>query len=371
MDVEAIALKKVFPFYRFSGTHYQIGQQYGNACKELIMKNLDLSMHRLKEHTNATSEQILSTTLQYRPYMLSYAPFLDEEIQGVAESTGLRLEEIYFLQLRAEIQALFKNANDQNPGRECTSFAISGKGTSNRSPLAGQNADLPSFYAELCIVIEIIPDDHPAVLMVTPAGQVSYIGMNRSGLCTFANYLVCDGWRVGFPRYCLTRLALTQDDVSAAERILLGVQRASSRNILMVDSHGEILDLEFAVQRYGRLTTSDGHFIHSNHFISPDMLDEECTTAGDLQNSQQRLSRLDQLVKQGFGNLSAEKLKTFLRDRQTFPDPVCAEAGDVGQGDEMTVASVIGEPARGQMWAAVGPPSRNPYKCYSFECSST
>jgi isopenicillin-N N-acyltransferase-like protein len=364
--VEAVRLKKVFPFYRFSGSHFQVGLQYGSACRELIKKNLDLSMHRLREHTIATRQQILNTSLQYRPYVLRHAPFLDEEIQGVAESTGLRLEEIYFLQLRAEIQALFFSANERNPGKECTSFAIMGMGSSDRSPLGGQNADLPSFYSDLCIVVEIIPDDQPAVLMVTPAGQVSYIGMNRSGLCAFANYLVCDGWREGFPRYCLTRLALTEDNVSDAERILLEVQRASSRNILLLDAWGEILDLELAVQRHGRLIPTDGRLIHSNHFLSPELLGEERSCAGDQMNSQKRLSRLQQLIDGEFGSLDVDRLKGYLRDRQTYPDAVCLEPGDPGQGDEMTVASVIAEPAGGCLWAAVGPPSRNRYQRYSF-----
>jgi len=366
MVMEGVKLKNRFPFYRFSGSHDQIGLQYGSACRELIKKNLDLSMHRLQKHTNATREQILNTTLQYRPYVLRYAPFLDEEIQGVAESTGFKLEEIYFLQLRAEIQALFFNENTQNPGMECTTFAVSGKGTSNRSPLAGQNADLPSFFADLGIVVEIIPDDQPAVLMVTPAGQVSYIGMNRSGLCAFANYLVCDGWRVGFPRYCLTRLALTQDNVSDAERILLEVQRASSRNILLLDARGEVVDLELAVERHGRLTSTDGRLIHSNHFLSPELLGEERATPGDQMNSLQRQIRLQQLIDGEYGSLDVDRLKGYLRDRQTYPDAVCIEPEDPGQGDEMTVASVIAESAGGCLWAAVGPPSRNQYQRYSF-----
>ena len=366
MVVEAVAVKKVFPFYRFSGSHFQVGQQYGSACRELIKKNLDRSMQRLQEHTNATRQQILNTTLHYRPYVLRFTPFLDEEIQGVAKSTGLKLEEIYFLQLRAEIQTSFLSAHERNPGMECTSFAISGMGSSDRSPLGGQNADLPAFYSDICIVVEIIPDDQPAVLMVTPAGQVSYMGMNRSGLCTFANYLVCDGWREGFPRYCLTRLALTQNNVTDAERILLEVQRASSRNILMVDARGEILDLELAVQRHGRLTPTDGRLIHSNHFLSPELLGEERASAGDQLNSQQRLARLQQLIDGDFGNLDVDRLKGYLRDRQNYPDPICIEPGDPGQGDEMTVASVITEPGRRCFWAAVGPPSQNPYQRYSF-----
>lgn len=359
-------MEKVFPFHRFSGSHYQIGQQYGDTCRDLIKLNLDLSMHRLQERSNITREQILKTTLEYRPFLLRHAPFLDEEIHGLSAGSGLTPEEIYYLQLRAEVQASFTPFANGNPMLECTTFAISPQGTADRNPLAGQNADLPSFYSDICIVVEIISEDFPPVLMVTPAGQVSYIGMNQSGLCVFANYLVCDGWRIGFPRYCLTRLALTQDNVTDAERLLVEVQRASSRNILMLDSRGEILDLEFAVQRHGRLTSADGRFVHTNHFISPDMLDEERSSVGDISNSQHRLTRLGSLIANDFGSLDADKLKSHLRDRETYPHPVCIEEGDEDQGDEMTIASVIAEPANKRMWVAVGPPSRNPYKCYSF-----
>ncbi len=357
---------RVFPFYHFSGSHYQIGLQYGSCCHDMIRKNLDLSLQRLQGRCGASREQVMHASSKYRPFLLRFAPYLDEELRGLADSTGISLEEIYFLQLRAEIERTFTSSNGENPGLECTTFAISAAGTAGQSPLAGQNADLPSFYAELCLVMEITPQDHPAVLMLTPAGQVSYIGMNASGLCVFANYLVCDGWRHGFPRYCLSRLALTQDTVDKAEQLLLAVDRASSRNLLMVDSQGEILDLEFSAQRYARLTSADGRFVHTNHFLSPGMLAEERASPADLVNSKQRLARLQQLIDAEFGSLDVEKLQTFLRDRGTYPDPICIEPGDPGQGDEMTVASLIADPTHGCLWAAVGPPSNNPYQPYSF-----
>ena len=368
---EELNLEKVFPFYRFTGSHFQIGQQYGAACGGLIKKNLDLSLCRLQEHTHATREQIWDATLQYRPTILQYAPFLDEEIMGISVSTGLRLEEVYFLQIRAEVEVFFSKLAGENIGMECTTFALSGLGTADGAPLAGQNADLPAFYSEICIVVEIVSDDSTPILMVTPAGQVSYIGMNQSGLCVFANFLVCDGWRIGFPRYCLSRLALTQDTVADAEQILTKVYRASSRNLLMADIGGEILDLEFAVERYGRLTSPNGRLIHSNHFISPDLLDEERSSPGDLKNSHERLSRFQHLVDNAFGSIDTGMIQTFLRDRVTYPDPVCSESGDPGQGDEMTVASVIAEPAKQCIWAAIGPPSRNHYCCYSFTDSKS
>lgn len=365
-QMDEVNLPRVLPDYRFSGSHHQIGQQYGAACKRLIERNLELSMQRLQRHTRAFRQQVLELTLQYRPYLLQYAPFLDEEIQGMAGGAGISLEEAYFLQLRAEIQAHLINSGHAGTGLECTTFALSGACTGDHHPLAGQNADLPAFYADLCVVAEILPEDQPAVLMVTPAGQVSYIGMNESGLCVFANYLVCEGWRVGFPRYCFSRLALTQDTVGDAERILMVVPRAASRNVLLLDAQGNMLDLEFAVQRHGHLESTEGWIGHTNHFISSETLNEERASPEELYNSQQRLIRLQRLIQSRLGSLDAESMQSYLRDRETFPHPLCIEPGDPGQGDEMTVTSVIAEPGRRRIRAAVGPPSRNPYKSFTF-----
>jgi isopenicillin-N N-acyltransferase-like protein len=364
--LEGWALEKTFPYYQFSGSHYQVGWQHGAACRDLIRKNLDFSMQRLMKQTPTTREQILTRTLAYQPFIHRYAPFLDEEIRGMCASTGLSLEEGYFLQLRAEIQSAFSTQQCAYQALECTTFAISTQGTIDHFPLAGQNADLPAFYSEICIVMEITCDEHPPVLMLTPAGQVSYIGMNRSGLCAFANYLVCDGWRVGFPRYCLSRLALTTETAAEAGELLSHIERASSRNILLVDAQGEIQNLEFSVQRFSRLIPSNGRFVHSNHFISPEMLVEERASRTDIHNSQVRLARLQWLIDDDFGNLDATKMQLILRDRETYPHPLCIEYGDPEQEDEITIASVVAEPARERMWVAVGPPSQNRYTSYAF-----
>jgi hypothetical protein len=177
----------------------------------------------------------MKAALLYQPYIERYAPFLDEEIQGIAKGAGLSLEEAYFLQLRAEITSPGCPVLHLDIDNECTTFAILSDATTDHFPIGGQNADLPEFYREIGVVVEIVPNDCPAVLMLTPAGQVSYIGMNDRGLCTFANSLNCDDWGLGFPRYLLTRLALTQDSVEDAFTLLQKIERASSRNILMFD----------------------------------------------------------------------------------------------------------------------------------------
>src|SRR5262249_8256351 len=161
-----------------------------------------------------TRSAVMSAAMGYRPYVQAYASFLDEEIVGVAEGAGLSLEEAYLLQLRAEAATPTMAgpapllAGPHDGPDECTTLVPLRDSAAGGTTIVGHNADLPSFYRDVGVLLEIVPDDAPAMLMLTPAGQVSYIGMNDRGLSVTANYLTCDGWRVGFPRYLLSRIAL-------------------------------------------------------------------------------------------------------------------------------------------------------------------
>ena len=359
-------LEKTFPYHKFSGTHLQIGQQYGESCSALIKQNFEYSYQRLQAHTGVNHQQIQDKVLEYRPFVLKYAPFLDDEIQGLAIGSGLSLTDAYFLQLRAELEVSFSPKPSRSAGMECTTFFARSGATLDGNLIGGQNADLPGFYAEICIVMEIASAGFPSILMVTPAGQVSYIGINNSGLCAFANYITCGGWRTGFPRYFLSRLALTQNNVHDAEALLTPIHRASSRNLLLLDSSDQAVDLEFAVEQQGKIVLQKDLFVHSNHFLAPELHAEELASPNDLHNSQVRLDRLQALLEQNYGRLDAVLMQQLLRDRETYPDTLSVEPGDDSESDYITVTSIIAEPALSKIWVTVGPPSLNKYKQYSF-----
>lgn len=351
-----------FPVYRFAGTHREIGRQFGEATRELIWQHRDLALARLGTASGVGAEQALAAALRYRPFVQEHASFLDEEIIGVAEGAGLSLAVAYLLQLRAELA----NTAADETGDECTTFAVLAEQTSNGSPLIGQNADLPAFYRNLGVVIEIVSDDQPPVLMLTPAGQVSYIGINGAGLGVFANFLTCDGWRLGFPRYLLSRLALTHSTVDAAIAAIESVPRASSRNMILLDAQGNAADLETTPTRSARLRPGLGLIVHANHYVAPSLLGEERYAEQPRENSCIREGRLIELLAVNRGHLDATLMQALLRDRETAPDTLSRAPEDDPTRDVITFASVIAEPAAGQMWVAVGPPHEHPYQRYAL-----
>jgi isopenicillin-N N-acyltransferase like protein len=361
-----------FPSYRLSGTHRAIGRQFGEACAGLIGRHRDLALARLGTRRGVTREGALAAAGRYRDYVIEHAPFLDEEVQGVAEGAGLSLAEAYLLQLRAEVAAPTtatpapRLAGAGDAGDECTSFAILAGATRDGVPLVGQNADLPAFYAEIGVVLEIVPDDALAVLMLTPAGQVSYLGINDRGLGVFANFLTCDGWRVGFPRYFLSRLALTRETVDDAIAAVRATPRASSRNLMLLDAHGTAADLETTPTRDARLDPEDGLLAHANHYVADALRDEERVAASYLPNTRARLDRMRELLAARRGELDVATMQEILRDRACYPDALCRMPGDIAGSDTITFASIIAAPTRGEMWVAVGPPNEHPYQRHAF-----
>lgn len=359
---EAALSSRTFPFYQFAGTHREIGRQLGESCRELIARHLDKALTRLATKNGMAREDALSKAVLYRPWVQRHAGFFDEEVQGLADGANLSLAEAYLLQLRAEVATPLLPEDAQ----ECTSFAVQPEATANGVGLVGQNADLPAFYGEIAVVAELRPDDGPAILMLLPAGQVSYIGINDRGMGVFANFVTCDGWRLGLPRYMLSRLALTQERVDDAIGLLRSVRRASSRNMIMLDRFGTAADLETTPTRDARLDPVDGLLAHANHYVAEELLDEERSPARNVANSRVRLRQMQELLSARRGSLDAEVMQEVLRDRACYPDTLSRAAGDDPTSDTITFASVIAEPSEGRISVAVGPPHEHAYRTYAF-----
>lgn len=360
-----MSVAQSFPFYRFQGTHREIGRQLGEACRDVILQHRDSALARLETKNHISGAAARSAAAAYRDTVVEHARFFDEEVQGLAEGAGIDLSDAYLLQLRAELGVT--TPPDLIDGSdECTSFAALPEATSTGEPLIGQNADLPSFYRDIAVVAELVPDDQPTVLMLMPAGQMSYIGINDQGMGVFANFVTCDGWRVGFPRYFLSRLSLTHDRVDDAIEAIRGVPRASSRNLMMLDGHGTAADLETTPTRDARIDPVDGLLAHANHYISPEMAGEERSTGRQLRNSQRRQQRMEELLRQHHGSLDVSRMRAIFRDRDGVPDSICRNPGDREDSDVITFASVIAEPARRKISVAIGPPDEHPYRTYEI-----
>lgn len=353
-----------FAFFHFSGSHSEVGRQHGEALAERIGVHLARVSRRLAAHGH-TREEAEALALRYRPAVREASPGLDDEIVGLADGAGIELGSAYLLQLRAEVFAALTGRHGDD--LECTTFAVQPK-RSHGHGLIGQNADLPEMYLDLLNIVRISVDGEPELLIVTPAGQISYIGINDRGLGVFGNYLHSGRWRIGYPRYLYSRFMLTQTSTAEALTALRGLTRSSSRNLLIMDAAGDAIDVENTVDEIDVLHPVDGLLAHSNHYVSERLAHHEQTSW--LENSVIRLNRVQELLVVTDA-LDARSMAVILRDRDDPRNALSIHPEDDGVDDgtgsrNMTVTSVIAEPALGRIWVSAGPPSRAGYRSYGF-----
>ncbi len=298
----------------------------------------------------------LAWSEKLRPHVAAASPGFAEEIDGLAEGAGIMPSAAMLLQVRQEVVNLVRLGGG-DPA--CTTFAVSGLYTAGGETIAGQNADLPGGIEDCTAVLTIAVVGKPAVLMLVPAGQISYIGINSEGLSANANCLRSTGWRAGYPRYLLTRLALEQASLKAAVDAVLKPRRASSRNLLLADANGGMVDIETTADAHA-LQWGEGCLTHSNHHVLPGMAQFEASVAAELENSGKRFVQIMALVEAQRGELDVPRLETILRDHGNAPDSICAHPGD----REVYTRLAGRVPADGRLHIAVGPPCRHAYATY-------
>jgi Acyl-coenzyme A:6-aminopenicillanic acid acyl-transferase. len=275
----------------------------------------------------------------------------------VAEGAGIERAEALLLQVRQEVAHVARfGAVDL----ECTSFAVSGPYTRAGTTFAGQNADLAGGIEAFSAVLTFAVTGKPAVMMLVPAGQISYLGISSEGLSADANFLRSAGWRTGFPRYLLTRLAIEQPTLKAAVDAALTPRRASSRNLLLADRTGAMVDIETTAQEHG-LAWGNGCLVHANHHVLPGMAGHETATAEERHNSGCRQDRIAALMEEHRGRIDATVLKTVLRDHANRPHSICAHPGE---RVSYSFASIVSDLEAGAMEVAVGPPCEHDYVRY-------
>lgn len=341
----------------------QYGEEFGDKIKEHIELTYELAEHVSKSDRNT----VLETAKKFEPYIEKYAPDFMVEIRGISEGAGIKLEEALLPQVRQEVVYLGQYGGG---GNECTSFAVGSTYTSDGKIYSGQNADLAGDFESVSNVITFAVDNKPKVMMLVPAGQISYLGINDRGMGINCNFLPCNGWTIGFPRYLISRFLLEAETFDEGRRRMNSItERASSRNLLLTSDMGEFIDFEMTPERIAAYETR-GKLVHSNHFIDPAMLEFEKSDELEMIDSKWRLDRFEELIEQNKGNINQETIKDMLRDHAMDPEigkfSLCMHACEETDGYH-TFASIINNLTDRTLTIAKGNPCKAEYKTYTFD----
>ena len=350
----------ILPFVHAQGSWGEIGRQVGQMLQPAIERHLeDWTRHVMRE-TGCARGAVEAAAAPYARPIQDHTPFLWEELDGLSRGSGIPVSRLLILQARAEVMRANKR-----PSPECTTFAITGRRTGGDT-LIGQNVDLVPFVAEYGVIIRQMPKGLPATLLYTSAGLLGHNGINEAGVGVCANFIDDPaGWGDGLPRYLLSRLALREESAEAARAAMMTPPRAASRNLLVADDRGTLLDIEALRERAAVLHGADDLLVHANHLEAPEFQGMEKPS----DNSLARRERMEELLQDAKTPVTIADLQTIYRDHANAPHSLCAHPFP-GRNLE-TVVSIIGDLTNRELHATKGAPCRAPYATYTIATCRT
>jgi isopenicillin-N N-acyltransferase like protein len=336
------------------GAPYEMGCQIGEAAREEIGGFNAIALEQVQKTLAVSRPKALEAAAACIPLAEAYATDMVEELRGMAFSSGVSLEELMLLQIRNQLQP------DGDAG--CTSFAAPALGS---GPIVGQNWDNDPALDPFTVVLVRRPQDKPALMNVTQAGLIAYIGLNEAGIGICMNTLPAPSRGLGVPHYFTVRGIYEATSLQGAVEAVSRARRAIPANLMLSTPQGPV-DLEITLEQVHQLRDSgDGVILHTNHCLHPELVPINADFP-ELIQSGPRLERMDSLLRGGARDL--ENMKEALRDHQNHPHSICRHANaDPANGFWVSVLSVLIEAEAGCMHISRGNPCENPYETYRLD----
>jgi len=360
-----------FTVVEMSGSHHEMGRQYGRQCKEGIRRLVDAFDELILRGERVEAARAVAR--QAVPWVREAAPELVEEVEGIAAGAGLDFDDVFRLNCSVELFAWRGCVGGDKVStvpRACSSFALrAAEGT-----LVAWNMDWWRLWLPHLVLLHGVPNDGPRFLAFAFAGCVGRPGMSEH-VAMAANYLpyrgvaAADGagqqWAgPGVPYNFLSRMLLQQRSTADAVALIATTRRMASLNYTLGDDQGDICCVETTpVEHHALRPGGEDFIVHANSYHSP--------AFGGMPEAEQRERdprahhAREQLRAHG-GDLDRPTLQAVQTSH--FPGQatgVCVHR-KLQDRDGITLLSFVAQPGRDTMWAAVGPPCEHDFLAYEL-----
>ena len=336
------------------GTPSELGRQLGEAARDEIRGFAAIALERTNKTVPISCEKALQVARDCIPYVESYAPDMLAELRGVSAGSGVSLDELMLLQVR----------NQLRPEGGCTAFSLAPSATASGGSIVAQNWDNDPALDPFTVVLTRRPQGRPALMDITQAGLIAYIGLNSEGIGLCMNTLPAPSRQAGVPHYFTVRGIYESRSLNEAVSAVRRAERAIPANIILATPQGPA-DLEVTVDAIHVLRNEDaGAVTHTNHCLHPDLISINADFP-ELIESGPRKRRIDALLAGMPRPLDLKSLKTALRDHDGQPRSICRHPNDhPSTGFWTSVFSAIVEADAGRMHVSRGNPCAHPYETY-------
>jgi isopenicillin-N N-acyltransferase-like protein len=322
---------------RVRGTHREVGRQLGVATAETVRRAAAAPF----------DDELVE---RYREITRQHLPWLVEELDGVAEGSGVEPLAVF----AASIEELAAAA-EPAPSR-CTDLAACGTATADGHVLVGHNNDLDASDEADVVAVEWSVPGEPTCFTLGVGPWIS-VGWNDAGLSLTGNELAPGDERVGIPRLLQVRDVLTRRSLDEAVEAVLHPARASSYNWVLAHRDGGLVNVEGTARDAELSEPRDGVIAHTNHYTNERLLPLERSTRVD--GSSRRLRRAEQLLAERDGPVTTGWLRGALSDHE----------GPCRHGDEdgtKTVFWCVADVTDGEITYGRGTPCTSQAAVYRF-----
>jgi isopenicillin-N N-acyltransferase-like protein len=347
---------KEFKLIECQGTPYEIGRQWGEGCKESILKISENICNAMKSYYQASKEEVISKAMKFLPAVQKFDPYLVEIIRGQADATELSFEEIFTQKCFNELTFCYNNISGL-----CTSFAVTGKATQDGKTILGQNID---FIAGSTIDLLKIHHANGLIQFTLSFSNSSEFTFSSAGIGMCANATIDQDYSSNIPVGCYLPKVMRENNIQDAMDILKQVARGLGYYHL-ADINGQISGIESIHNDFELLRPERDMLLHSNHYLTERF--KGVDTASRYQpDSYPRLDRIRSLTDQHYGHLNIEIIKQILTDHEGHPNSICRHNNPSVPVSSTTLASFIMVPVEGAIYIAAGHPCDHEYVRYGF-----
>ena len=293
----------------------------------------------------------------------AYAPDLMQELQGMADATGLSLAELVINNGFTDfIDVVYNLGAEREPtiapplvADNCTAFMVPPSRSASGQAFLGQTWDMHASATPYVILIHGQPDDAPEFLTFTITGCVGMIGMNSEGICVGINNLMATDGQIGVTWPFVVRQILQQASLDAALECLTGAKLAGAHNYMLMDRQGRGYEVEAMSTSHHVQSLADETITHTNHCLIQQNLDVARERPPESRtSSENRLRRARELLANNA--VTVEDLMALTRDDVA----ICTRPKPPMHVESCGAA--IMSPTSGDFWSVWGIPADNEYE---------
>ena len=365
-----------FPLVDVTGEAYERGLQHGRAVPERVAAGAALYRAQLGHRglDDATIDRLARSML---PQIEAFDPLCLDEMRGIADGSGVSLENVVTINCRTEMLYGFSRMkeeamrHDATEDGDCTGLVVLPKRSATGRLMHAHNWDWREECVDSCIVLRIRNAKGPDILAFTEAGALARHGLNSHGVSLTGNAMSCHKdfqGGPGAPVVLLRRRLLESTNLAHAMRTVWSARRYCSSNMILAQSSatdGCCVSLEAAPDEVYWMLPQDDVLVHANHWLSSVALaklhDPGLAARPDSLYRQHRVeSAMRSVVSRGIG---WSDIRSALADDFGYPDGVLRSPKPADFSSiSATVATTLMDAANGVMWVA-----RKPYESREFQ----